>query len=211
MPKYPDTVSELERRLIAEVIAREGGYVNRATDRGGETMYGITVAVARANGYQGAMRDLPVELAATIYSKRYWSGPGFEQIAYLDPDTACYLFDWGVNSGPATAIKSLQSYLNVMNNRGRLYPDMGEPDGGLGPVTMGTLQKYLNARGKNAWRNLRADVNASRLVFCRNLAERREEQEEYAWGWYNRILDLITNTKSATPIPSSWMSEVLTE
>lgn len=211
MAKYPDTVAELERRLIAEVIDREGGYVNRATDRGGPTRYGITEAVARKNGYQGDMRDLPIELAATIYSKRYWSGPGFEQIAYLDPDTACYLFDWGVNSGPATPIKNLQSYLNVMNGRGRLYPDMGDPDGVLGSVTMGTLNKYLAVRGANAWRNLRADVNAGRLVFCRNIAERSESQEEYVYGWYNRILDLIANTKTAKPIPLSWMNEVLTK
>lgn len=200
-------IQELERRLIAEVIDREGGYVNRATDRGGATRFGITEATARAEGYTGDMRELPVELAAKIYSRRYWSGPGIDRLAAIDLDLASYVFDWGVNSGPGTPIKSLQEYLNVMNNREDLYPDI-EVDGGIGKETLGTLETYLKVRGKNALRNLRADVNASRLVFCRQLAERRESQEEYAYGWYNRILDLIANTKKATPVPQSWVEEV---
>jgi hypothetical protein len=45
--------------LIDEVISREGGYVDHPADRGGPTMFGITEAVARANGYDGPMRNLP--------------------------------------------------------------------------------------------------------------------------------------------------------
>jgi lysozyme family protein len=36
--------------LIDRLIAREGGYVDHPADRGGATRWGITVAVARANG-----------------------------------------------------------------------------------------------------------------------------------------------------------------
>ncbi|WP_375250787.1 glycosyl hydrolase 108 family protein, partial [Sphingomonas sp.] len=42
--------------LIEAVIDREGDYADRADDRGGATRFGITEAVARANGYAGAMR-----------------------------------------------------------------------------------------------------------------------------------------------------------
>ena len=41
----------------------EGGYSNDPQDPGGETMYGITARLARAYGYTGAMRDLPLIFA----------------------------------------------------------------------------------------------------------------------------------------------------
>ena len=54
--------------VIDGVIRREGGYVNDPRDAGGETCWGITVAVARANGWTGPMKDLPRETAAAISS-----------------------------------------------------------------------------------------------------------------------------------------------
>ena len=41
--------------LIDGVIGREGGYSNHPADRGGPTRWGVTEAVARANGYRGDM------------------------------------------------------------------------------------------------------------------------------------------------------------
>ena len=58
-------------QIIDQVIAAEGGYSNNPSDKGGETMYGITMAVARANGYSGPMKDMPRSVAVAIYSKRY--------------------------------------------------------------------------------------------------------------------------------------------
>src|SRR5690349_5113750 len=45
--------------LIDGLIEREGGYVANPADKGGPTCFGITQAVARANGYVGPMRELP--------------------------------------------------------------------------------------------------------------------------------------------------------
>lgn len=56
-------------QFLNELIQREGGYVNDPTDRGGATKYGITEAVARANGFKGNMRDLPLDTAKAIYKK----------------------------------------------------------------------------------------------------------------------------------------------
>ena len=53
--------------LVEALIDREGGYVDHPADEGGPTCFGITEAVARAQGYRGAMRDLPLEEAAAIY------------------------------------------------------------------------------------------------------------------------------------------------
>src|SRR4051812_11797343 len=45
--------------LIEALIDREGGYVDHPADKGGPTCFGITEAVARAQGYSGPMRQLP--------------------------------------------------------------------------------------------------------------------------------------------------------
>ena len=43
----------MKDRIINAIIDREGGYVDEPDDSGGETNYGVTKAVARANGYRG--------------------------------------------------------------------------------------------------------------------------------------------------------------
>jgi lysozyme family protein len=40
-------------REFEKLIDVEGGYTNNPDDSGGETMWGVTIAVARRNGYTG--------------------------------------------------------------------------------------------------------------------------------------------------------------
>ena len=67
--------------LIDALIEREGGYADHPADKGGPTRFGITEAVARAHGYAGAMRELPREEAAAIYTRLYWLRPRFDEVA----------------------------------------------------------------------------------------------------------------------------------
>ena len=53
--------------LIDAVIDREGGYFHHPADRGGATRWGITEAVARAEGYVGDMRLFTRPAAAALY------------------------------------------------------------------------------------------------------------------------------------------------
>ena len=62
----------MKEKIINEIIRVEGGYVNDPRDSGGETNFGITVAVARANGYNGRMDCMPRDVAFDIYSAKYW-------------------------------------------------------------------------------------------------------------------------------------------
>ena len=43
-------MNTVKQKVISKIIEVEGGYSNDRSDSGGETKYGITVAVARANG-----------------------------------------------------------------------------------------------------------------------------------------------------------------
>ena len=55
-------------RAFTELLGNEGGYSNNPNDPGGETNWGITLAVARANGYVGAMKDMDQSFAKRIYA-----------------------------------------------------------------------------------------------------------------------------------------------
>jgi lysozyme family protein len=68
-------------QAFAHLLKVEGGYSNHPADRGGATVYGITEAVARQEGYQGPMQSLPLSAAQSIYKRRYWDPLCLDAIA----------------------------------------------------------------------------------------------------------------------------------
>ena len=127
-------------QLIDALIEREGGYADHPADKGGPTCFGVTEAVARANGYAGPMRHLPREDAAAIYRRLYWLRPAFDQVAKRSATIAAELFDTGVNMGPAVAATFLQRALTALNRNGDDYPDL-MPDGSIGERTLGGARR----------------------------------------------------------------------
>jgi lysozyme family protein len=204
--------TSLKQRLVASVIDREGGYVNHSSDRGGPTNYGITVAVARENGYQGDMRNLPKSLAVRIYEARYWTSIRLDRIAPMSATLAEYLFDFGVHSGPGRAAQELQRTLNVLNSRGKLFPDLNV-DGAVGPATLNALADYRKARGGAGLYVLAESINGVRIAFCRGLAERDERQEDFAYGWFKRVVNLRNEVESdhADRLVATLYTEIETE
>ena len=173
--------------LIDAVIDREGGYSDHPADRGGETMYGITAAVARANGYTGAMRRLSRETAIAIYRRLYWQAPAFERVAMRAPDVAAELFDTGINMGPAVAASFLQRALNALNRGATDYPDVAL-DSRIGPATLAALDGFLARRGRSSERVLLRAIEALQGERYLGLAERRPANEAFLYGWLaNRI------------------------
>lgn len=132
--------------LVASLIDREGGYVNNSADKGGPSCFGITEAVARANGYRGPMRQLPREEAAAIYRRLYWLRPRFDEVAKRSLRVAAELFDTGANMGPAVAVTFLQRALTALNRNARDYPDL-VPDGRIGERTLAALDAFFATRG----------------------------------------------------------------
>tara|TARA_B100000446_G_C10552936_1_gene341501 strand:+ start:10564 stop:11199 length:636 start_codon:yes stop_codon:yes gene_type:complete len=201
------SIDTLKRQLIAEVIDREGGYVNHPADRGGPTNWGITIAVARHHGYTGDMRALSRQQAAAIYAADYWHSLQLDEIAAFSTDLALVLFDFGVNSGPGRAAEYLQRQLNVLNNRGRFYADIAV-DGSVGGETLKALAGFVAARGNGGLEVLAHTINAERIVFCRGLAERSESQEAFTYGWFRRVVELLSNVLQQQPVPSHWLNEI---
>lgn len=172
---------------ITELIKREGGYSNDPNDKGGETNFGITVAVARAFGYTGPMDSMTQQVARDIYAQRYWHQPRFDDIDMASELAAEELLDTGVNMGTATAGKFLQRALNVLNQGDKTYPNI-TVDGAVGNMTLAALKAFLAARGKAGETVLVRMLNAQQSVRYIELAEAKVSQETFEYGWQlNRV------------------------
>ncbi|WP_246797280.1 glycoside hydrolase family 108 protein [Burkholderia perseverans] len=179
-------MSPIPDDYINGVIAREGGYVDHPDDRGGETNFGITAGTARAFGYQGAMQDLPRDLAVQIYRQNYWTAPHFDQVAALDPALAAKLLDIGVNMGPAIGVKFMQRALNVLNVSNQVAVTV---DGQVGPSTLALLRAFYAQRGGAGQPVLKGMIAAQQSVRYIELAEQNASQKVFEYGWQlNRAL-----------------------
>ena len=160
--------------IIEDILEREGGYINLPADHGGATNFGITKATL--SQYRGRpvsvdeVQRLTRTEALEIYFKLYVEKPGF--LLIRDDQLRALLVDYGVNSGPVTAIKELQSAVGT------------DPDGVLGPRTLVALHTIGHAVAykrllKRRFQRLASIVlnDHSQLVFLR--------------GWINRCLEFI--------------------
>lgn len=170
-------------------IGIEVGYSNNPNDRGGETMHGITERVARANGWKGAMKDLPLERAQEIGKTQYWDVLNLDAIAAISPDIAAEMFDTLYNGGEPG--QWLQRILNGLNRQGKDYPDM-KVDGRIGPMTVSALQTLVAKRGTEAIRVVYNTLNSLQAVRFVAIEEANSTQEDFLWGW------LRTRTKFLT-------------
>ena len=153
-------------QAFIKLLGHEGGYSNNLRDTGGETMWGVTIAVARANGYTGAMRALPQSVAMAIYKKDYWDAVQADKL----PDAARYVvFDAAVNSGVKQAAKWLQQALRV------------NQDGVIGKQTLAAAQLYDG-------RELAAKMLGARLQFMTNIPS----WPTFGKGWARRIAALLS-------------------
>lgn len=147
------------------LLGHEGGYSNHPNDPGGETMWGVTIAVARANGYNGSMRDMPVATAKAIYRKQYWDSVRADE---LPPSVRYAVFDAAVNSGVGQAVRWLQRSLGVTE------------DGKLGPQSMAAA----NAANTDA---LRRRMLGFRLAAMTDM----KGWPSFSRGWAKRVATLL--------------------
>ncbi|AUQ95958.1 Putative secretion activating protein [Phaeobacter inhibens] len=153
------------------VFGHEGGYVNRKSDRGGPTKYGITQRTLA--GWRGRpvtaddVYNLQKAEAEDIYRQGYWAQCG----GALLPDGLDYAaFDFGVNSAPSRAVRYLQKVLGVTI------------DGSVGPITLGAVMRYPGGVVK-----LIADYCDARMAFLRSLKNRKTGFPVNGRGWTIRV------------------------
>lgn len=124
--RYPDAY-----RFTMEF---EGGYVNDPDDPGGCTNMGITIGTLTAwrddptTDCDDVYELSPVE-AGMIYAQNYWA-PVWGNQLLVGVNTQ--VWDFGVNSGPATAIKKLQTLVG------------STIDGFMGPETLAGVDAYID-------------------------------------------------------------------
>ena len=167
-------------QLIDTRIQVEGDYVNNGADRGGPTRYGITQATARADGYMGDMRALPMDRARSIYRRLYWTTPRLDLVATIAPHIAGEMFDTGINCGTKAAIKLLQRALNYFQGAGigidGVIIDQGE--------TIVALRAYMAARGKQDGELVMVEaLNALQGVRYIEIVENDATQRAFGFGW----------------------------
>jgi lysozyme family protein len=180
------------RELAAEIVAREGGFVDDPDDPGGATKYGVTIHTLRRLGLDvtgdgrvdGAdVRRLTQVQAVEIYIDHYFRRPG---LGALPQPLQASVFDMLVNAG-ANAVKILQ----------RLCTQMGQPcvdDGVIGPQTIRAAQlAYEAAPG-----HMVDAYGIARRNYYYALADARPASRKYArrrdggkGGWITRAEEFI--------------------
>ena len=142
------------------LIKHEGGFSNNPDDKGGATMYGVTEAVARQNGYTGPMKDLTLEYAKVLYRKMYWDAVRADE---LPAEVRFTVFDAAVNSGVNRAIKWLQQAVNETQ------------DGVIGSMTLRAVRQSIPSI-------IAVRISGIRLMFMTN----QPNWPTFGKGWANR-------------------------
>lgn len=168
---------------VNKVLSMEGGYSNNPSDPGGETSFGITLSTARAAGYAGSMKFLPLETAKRIYKEMYWDALSLDTVNAVSESLAEELFEMSVNMGVYTAAKFFQTCLNAFNKS----EDSVKVDGNLGGKTLVALAKYMKYR-KNDAQTLVKALNCLQGNKYLELSLSSPRLKEFVYGWVkNRV------------------------
>lgn len=178
--------------IAAEIVSREGGFVNDPQDPGGPTNFGVTIGTMRQLGQDlngdgrvdiADVRGLSQDQAVAIYLKHYFHGP---KINLLPEPLHATLFDMQVNAG-SNAVRILQ----------RLVASFGttlKADGVVGAATVRAVAKAMNA----APEHLCDAYGIERRNYYYRIGDQRPASRKYArrrdggkGGWITRAESFI--------------------
>ena len=174
-------------RCLVETLAHEGGYVNHASDPGGETNMGIS----KRSYPNEDIRNMTRARAAQIYRRDFWDVVrGDELPAGLD----MVAFDAAVNSGPSRGARWLQEALGVY------------ADGKVGPLTISAAQSLHR-------QTIIERAMDIRMAFLQRLST----WPTFGRGWSRRVasvrvaaLDMAAeDQRPAPPQSNGWLSALI--
>ena len=189
-------------RCLEEVLRFEGGYADHPSDPGGATNMGITrKTLARWRTVtpwwslaKTEVQSLGRAEAAKIYRASYWDRIN---AAKLPAGLDLALFDFAVNSGPARAVKTLQTRLGLV------------ADGQVGPLTLNAIKTQIGLKGAPGLINALCD---QRLDFLTRLAT----FAVFRKGWTARVTAIrkaalaVAGSDSSPSTSSQPWSETMT-
>lgn len=166
---------------VQVVIAHEGGFSDHASDRGGETSYGISQAFLNSIGSNLRAREVTKAKAIELYLEFFWLPLNIGRIS--DQDVATFVLDSAVNHGNSTAAKILQEAINVQ-----------KPiviDGVIGDQTIGACNDILSLeKGKEF---LLDSLQSIRKSYYMKIVASKPDQRVFIRGWFNRVNDLVNH------------------
>lgn len=158
--------------ILSNTLGHEGGFT---VDHAGTTNKGITQDTF--NRYRKSMDLEPRDVKTIredevydIYRSEFYESP---KINTLPEKVQGVLFDFGVNSSPDRAIKTLQRTVGAT------------PDGNIGPKTLGAVDAYIEKNGEDGLVN---DIINKREGFLKKLIQDKPEKyKKFENGWKNRL------------------------
>lgn len=172
--------------MTAEIVRREGGFVNDPDDPGGATNFGVTIHTLRAlrgTATAADVKTLTEAEAIAIFKDQYFKRPKIDQLPAALQAT---VYDMQVNAG-GNAIKILQ----------RLAAEFGVKlavDGVLGPKSIGAIEGVHSKAGTQF---VDAYGIARRNYYFR-IGDRRPASRKYCvtrrggkGGWITRAEEFI--------------------
>lgn len=159
-------------RAIPIILRWEGGYINHPNDPGGATNRGIILTLFKRYAAElglsadiEGLKKLSEDQAKHIYKLQFWDAMSGDHIR--DQQVATIIFDGYVNMG-VSALKIAQRVAG------------SAVDGQFGPNTIATL----NAAAGRVFFDTYKD---QRIMYYKNLAERKPKLQVFLKGWLNRI------------------------
>lgn len=148
------------------LIGIEKGYVNDKYDKGGKTKYGIS----KKSYPDEDIENLTLERAMQIYYMDYYLISNIHKID--DARIAWQIFDFGVTSGPETAVKMVQRIIKA------------KVDGKVGPETLRKINEFKGLYPLYIY------YMSARLKFYISLTDKDETQLRFLLGWILRAIEV---------------------
>lgn len=125
------------------------------------TMWGVSAPIARADGYEGPMPQLPRERAKSIFAKLFWNPLHLDE---FDPRVAFQIVDANYNGGHVVIWMQGCAKIPV--------------DGLFGPATIAAVQATDPLKFMMRWNSLRERYYTSMHTW-----------PAFGKGWSNRVAD----------------------